>query len=227
MKDLIYKEFRLCMQPLLLLYFLAAFMILIPNYPYLIPCFFIGNAIFNSMQMSQANSDILFTAMLPVSKNSIVKAKYLYVVCIQLLFILVTIPVMLLNHAIVHLPNNAGIDACPAMYLGYFLVFTVFNCTFLPTFYRNVSKIGRAFLVSTIAVFIAIFLFEGVFIASSAAADKVHIFAWIKNNIDCWPSSAASLGIQLGLALLGAAVYAVFTYLSYRRSCALFDKVDI
>lgn len=227
MKNLIYKEFRLCMQPIMLLYFISVFMLLIPNYFYLVIPFFIGNAIFNSMQMSYANSDTLFTAMLPVSKNNVVKAKYLFVVCVQLMLILLSIPMIFLNHALIGLGNNGGIDACPAIYLGFFLVFTIFNCTFLPTFYKNINKIGRAFLVSLIAVFIFIFAFEGFFIAAAAAADKVPFFAWIENNVDCWPGTSKALGIQLILAFAGAVVYAVCTYASYKKSCGFFNKVDI
>ena len=227
MKNLIYKEFRLCMNPLLYLYFIAAFMLLIPGYMYLVSAFFLGNAIFNSMQLSNANSDVLFTAMLPVSKNTIVKAKYLFVVCLQMIMIALFVVMMFMNHLLIKTPNPGGIDACPAMFLGFFCVYALFNATFLPLFYKNVNKIGRAFLISLIIVFAFILLFEGFFIAASAAKDSVPFFAWIANNIDCWPPAPNQLGLQLGAALLGAAIYAVTTLLSYKASCRHFDKVDI
>lgn len=227
MKNLLYKEFRLCMQPLVIIFFIAAFMLLIPNYMYLVPFFFTGNALFNSMQVSVANSDALFTAMLPVSKRSIVKSKFLFVVCVQLIMILLCVGVMFLSHSINTLPNKGGIDACPALFCGAFIVYAVFNATFMPIFYRNGYKADKAFLISTIAVFAFIFLFEGFFIAAGAAQDKVAFFNWIENNIDCWPKNGASLAYQLIMVLAGALIYAVVTILSCRRSARLFEKVDV
>ena len=227
MKNLIYKEFKLCMNPLLYLYFLAALMLLIPGYMYTVAAFFLGNAIFNSMQLSNANSDALFTAMLPVSKNTIVKAKYLFVVCLQLIMIALFVIMMFVHQLLIKSPNPGGIDACPAMFLGFFCVYTVFNCTFLPLFYKNVNKISRAFFISLIAVFAFVLLFEGFFITSNVLKETVPFFGWISSNIDCWPTAPKQIALQLGTALFGAAIYAVGTLLSYRRSCRYFDKVDI
>ena len=227
MKNLLYKEFKLCMQPLVVIFYVAVFMLLIPNYMYLVPFFFTGNALFNSMQVSIANSDALFTSMLPVSKHSIVKSKFMFIVCVQLIMLLLCIPVMFLNHALISAGNKAGIDACPALFLGAFLVYSVFNSTFMPIFYKTGYKTDKAFLISTIAVFAFIFVFEGIFIAAAAAQNRVPFFAWLENNVDCWPSNASSLTIQLVCALVGAAIYALATYAAYRRSCKYFDKVDV
>lgn len=228
MKNLLYKEFRLCMQPLVVIFFAAAFMLLIPSYMYLVPFFFTGNSLFNSMQVSTANSDTLFTAMLPVSKREIVKSKYLFIICVQLIMLALCVPMIFLNHSLIGMPNKAGIDACPALFCGAFIVYTVFNATFLPVFYRNGYKAEKAFLISTVAVFAFIFVFEGFFIACGSKLNELSpFFAWMENNIDCWPKDAHSLLVQLGFAGIGLVIYVIGTYLSYRRSCALFDRVDI
>ncbi|MCR5808372.1 MAG: ABC-2 transporter permease [Clostridiales bacterium] len=227
MKKLLYKEFKLCMHPLVFFFSLSALMFLIPSYVYLVACFFTGNAIFNSMQISNSNSDVLFTALLPISKREAVKSKYLFVAVIQLAMMLVFTAMIFVHHALLTDANKAGLDACPALLGGCFLVYSVFNATFLPFFYKNGYKAERAFLISTIAVFLFIFVFEGFFIAAGAAAGSVPFFAWIENNIDCWPGSSSSLLYQLLFIGAGLLIYFFITLLSYRRSCKLFDEVDI
>ena len=227
MKNLLYKEFRLCMQPLVLIFFAASLMLLIPNYMYLVPFFFTGNALFNSMQVSVANSDTLFTAMLPVSKKDVVLSKFLFVVCVQLIMIAICVLMLFVHHAIFTEGNKAGIDACPALFLGAFSVYAVFNATFMPIFYKSGYKAEKAFLISTICVFAFIFIFEGVFIAAAAAEGQVSFFAWLEQNIDCWPDNGHKLILQLAAAGIGAVIYAFVTYLAYRRSCKYFDKVDV
>lgn len=227
MKNLLYKEFRLCMQPMVLIFYCAAFMLLIPNYMYLVPFFFTGNALFNSMQVSVSNSDALFTAMLPVSKRNVVKSKFAFVICVQLIMILLCAGMIFLNHALLGQSNKAGIDACPALFLGAFLVYAVFNATFMPIFYKNGYKAEKAFLISTLAVFIFIFVFEGIMIAAAAASGQIAVFAWIENNIDCWPASPSSVAIQLISAAAGAGIYALVTYSAYRKCCKYFEKVDV
>lgn len=227
MKNLLYKEFRLSMQPLVLIFFLGAFMLLIPNYMYLVPCFFTGNSIFNSIQINSANNDILYTALLPVSKRESVKAKYLFVVIIQLIMILLFIPMMFLNHKIVGMPNKGGIDACPAMLGGAFLTYAVFNLTFLPIYYKRGFKADRAFLFSTFAVFGFIFLFECFFITAAALSEKVPFFKLIERTIDIWPQNSGALLAQLCFAAVCAGLYAFITWLGIRRCCRIFEKVDI
>ena len=43
MKNLLYKELRLCVPPFVFFYLGFAFMVLIPSYPYLVAFFFICN----------------------------------------------------------------------------------------------------------------------------------------------------------------------------------------
>ena len=50
MKALLNKEFRLCLHPAVFIYLALFLMLLIPNYPYLVSCFFVCNAIFFCFQ---------------------------------------------------------------------------------------------------------------------------------------------------------------------------------
>lgn len=227
MKNLIYKEFKLCMQPLVWIFFAFVLMLLIPNYIYLVPCFFVGNAIFQTMQVGAVNNDVLFSNLLPVSKRDTVKAKYLFVICVELIMTALYVGMIFVNHKLIGSPNMAGIDACPALIGGCFLIHAVFNAIFLPVFYKSGFKAGRAFVFSAIAVFAVMFVFEGIFIAAGAAADKSALFAAIESTIDCWPETGRALSAQLIFTGAFAVLYAVVTWLSYLHSASIFEKSDI
>ena len=83
MKALLNKEFKLCLHPTVFIYLGLILMLLIPNYPYLVSCFFVCNAIFFIFQTARENGDAMYTAMLPVSKAQAVRARVLFVVIIQ------------------------------------------------------------------------------------------------------------------------------------------------
>ncbi|MBO4848412.1 MAG: ABC-2 transporter permease [Clostridia bacterium] len=227
MKDLLYKEYRLCMQPIVYIFFGFVLMLLIPSYPYTIPCFFIGNAIFNSFQVSVGNNDSLFTAMLPIAKKDVVKAKLFFIISIQLIMLLLYVPMIALNNALYDGCNNAGIDACPALIGSCFVLFGLFNVTFLPCFYKTGYRTGRAFLISTIVVFAWIVLSEGFFIAARAAMDQAPLFNWIETHIDCRAETGAQWCAQLIYTAVGALIWAALSSAALVRSAKAFEKVDV
>ena len=215
------------MHPMVYLFYTFVFMLFIPNYIYLIPCFFTCNSIFYVFQQGVTNNDILFTALLPVSKHRVVESRFLFAVIIQLLMLLLYIPMIFINHAVNPAGNLAGVDASITLLASCLILFAVFNSVFMPEFYKTGYKAGRSFLISAIAVFVWIFLSEGVFIAAGAAAEQLSFFAWIKENLDCWAHDASSLTAQLIALGVGIIVYAAATGLSLKRSKANFDNVDL
>ena len=91
MSKLLYKEFRLCMQPLVLIFFLFVLMLLIPSYPYTIMGFFICNGLFYSFTQSIADNDTLFTLLLPVSKKDAVRGKLWFMLLVQLALVVLCV----------------------------------------------------------------------------------------------------------------------------------------
>ena len=229
MNKLLYKEFRLCMHPMVPLFFLFVFMLLIPNYLYLIPCFFICNAIFYAFQQGAASNDTLFTVLLPVSKSKAVLSKYLYVIILQMIMLLLYLPLIFLNHAIFAEGNKAGIDACFTLIGAGFVLFAVFDLVFLPSFFKTGYKAGKSFLIGAIAVFAWIFICEGVFIASNSEAlqSAVPFFGWVARYLDGWPRDGKTLGVQLGFTAVGALIFAVSNLISYKLSVKNFEMVDL
>ncbi|MDE5951855.1 MAG: ABC-2 transporter permease, partial [Acetatifactor sp.] len=84
MSKLIKKELTLTAAPLTYIFLAFGLMAMIPGYPILVGGFFICLGIFYTFQFAREYNDVLYTALLPVRKRDVVKARYLFVVCIQL-----------------------------------------------------------------------------------------------------------------------------------------------
>ena len=78
MKNRLFKELRLFAAPYAYLFLLAAAMVLIPGYPILISTYFLAFGVFQSFQTVRETHDLLFTALLPLPKNGIVRGKFAF-----------------------------------------------------------------------------------------------------------------------------------------------------
>jgi len=227
MKSLLYKEYKLCLVPMVPLFYLFALMLLIPSYPYQVAAFFTCNSIFYLLKQASLNGDTLYSAMLPVSKAEVVKARVRFVVIIQMIMFLLLIPMILLNHRLFPGGNPAGVDGSVTLLAFVLVVFTVFNAVCLPGFYREEAKIDRLFLFSVIGVFGWIILSEGFMIAAGAARDLAPFFAWVESHLDCYPATDGAWGAQLAALAVGALVYGAGTGLTARRAADIFQRVDL
>ena len=100
-----------------------------------------------------------------------------------------------------------------ALFAAGFLLYTVFNAVFLPTFYRNGYKVGAAFIKALIPVTLVMVVCE--------ALPHLPGWGWL-DDLD----GATQLRLLPVLAV-SAAVYAASMLLSFRRAAALYEKVDL
>ncbi|MBR0135803.1 MAG: ABC-2 transporter permease [Clostridia bacterium] len=226
MRNLLYKEFKLCMMPIVWAFMAFVLMLLIPNYLYLIPCFFICNAIFYVFQTGTVNNDLLYTVLLPVGKRDAVKARYLFVIIIQMIMLILYVVMIAIKNAVMPI-SNFGLDACPTLIGAALITFAVFNAVFLPEFYKTGVKAGRSFLLASIAIFVWITVCEGFFIAAASASDKAAAFGWVAANIDCMPKTAEAWTAQLIIIAVCAVIYAAVNMLSCKASCKNLEKVNL
>ncbi len=226
MRNLLYKEFKLCMMPIVWAFMAFVLMLLIPNYLYLIPCFFICNAIFYVFQTGTVNNDLLYTVLLPVGKRDAVKARYLFVIIIQMIMLILYVVMIAIKNAVMPI-SNFGLDACPTLIGAALITFAVFNAVFLPEFYKTGVKAGRSFLLASIAIFVWITVCEGFFIAAASASDKVTAFGWVAANVDCMPKTAEAWTAQLIIIAVCAVIYAAVNLLSCKASCKNLEKVNL
>ena len=217
MKALLNKEIKLASSVITWLFLAFAAMTMIPGYPILVGAFFVCLGIFHSFQNWRENNDILYTALLPVRKTDVVKAKFEFVILIQMLFfalsfILTILRMTVLKNTDVYV-KNVMMNANQA-YLGYvLLIFAVFNAVFICGFFRTAYKFSKPFVASGIVVFIII-----------ALTETLHHIPGLEflNRTDT--AGDARMWIIL---IVCAVIYALATVLSIKRSKLLFEQIDL
>lgn len=217
MSLLLRKEIRLSALLLTWLFIGFGAMTLLPGYPILCGVFFITLGIFQSFQSAREANDIVYSALLPVAKKDVVKGKYQFVMTVELcgfalMAVLTLLRMTALNGSAIY-RQNALMNANP-FYLGAaLLIFGVFNVIFVGGFFRTAYQLGKPFVVYTIAAFLLI-----------GAAETLHHIPGLE-VVNAFGTDHA--GLQTALFLGGTLLYIVMTYLSYRKACADFEKIDL
>ena len=216
MKKLFYKEMKLSANPLTYWFIAFSAMTMIPNYPILVGSFFICLGIFHTYQQIREYDDVTYTVMLPVKKQDIVTAKYLFVLFIELtafiLCTLLTIIRMKILGTAVPYATNQLMNANMA-YLGYtMIVFAVFNSIFLAGFFKTTYKIGKPFFIFCVVSFIIIIIGE-----------ILHHIPDLEslNN----PSNLSMP--QVVIFAIGIVVFMLCTWLSYQKAVKDFEGIDL
>ncbi len=215
MKNLLYKEFRLVINPLYFLTVLFGALLLIPQWPYFIAMlylfFFVVPNVFTN---AKAINDTGFTMMLPIRKREVVKARVISVATLELAQVVSAVPFAFLNMSL-YPHGNMLIDANLA-YIGcVFMMYGIFNAIFFPMFYKTAYKLGWPLAIATTASF----LFASAVEVLTAAVPAVnHVLDGISGD---------ALIRQLPVLGAGILLYALLTALAYQKSVAKFEKVDL
>lgn len=213
MCDLLWKELRLAAHPSLYVFVCMGALVLIPAYPYGIVFFFALLGIFQSIMYARETRDIYFTALLPVRKRDVVKAKLLLAAFAEILQLLLSLPFAFLRTLYLPEGNPVGIEANAAYYGFGLMIFGVFNLTFFTRFFKTAYKAGTAFLIALIPCALGIFAME--------AAVHAPGLAWLDET------SPEALARQLPVLLAGAAVYAGTWFWTLAAAGKRFEKVDL
>lgn len=192
-------------------------MFFLPGYPILCGVFFVTLGIFQSFQNAREANDMVFSALLPISKRDVVKGKYLFTCAIELCgILLMTIAVVfrmtLLSCAAVYRSNalmNANLFALGMAFIG----FGLFNLIFVGGFFKTAYRFGRPFVGYTITVFLTICI-----------AEALHHFPGL-GFLNAFGTE--HFAVQLLLLGIGAAFYLAVTVLSCKKACKHFEKIDL
>ena len=216
MKNLFYKELKLAVHPTMWLFFALSAMVLIPQYPYYLVFFYSCLAVFFTCLRSRENRDFLYTALLPVSKRDVVRARFLTVAFFQLLQMLVTVPFAVWS--LRHNPagsNSVGIE-CNAAFFGLSaLMLGGFNLCFLPPFYKTAQKLGWPLFYG--GAFVTLYI--------AIAETLVHIPGRLSAFLDS--KEPEVIKKQLPVLLGGLLLYGLLTLLAMHRSEKNFEKVSL
>ena len=217
MREILIKELKLSASPLAYFFILFGLMFFLPGYPVLCGAFFVTLGLYQSFQYAREANDIEFSALLPIAKKDVVRAKFLFVCLIEgcsllLMLIAALIRMTVLSDAPVY-RMNALMNANFFALAGALLVFALFNLIFLGGFFKNAYDLGRPFVAYTVAAFLLIFALEA--LHHIPGLEAVNAFGF------------EHMGLQLALLLAGAAAFLVLTLLSCKAACRNFDRLDL
>ncbi|ERK58799.1 hypothetical protein HMPREF1983_00699 [Gemella bergeri ATCC 700627] len=216
MKKLFYKEMKLTANSLSYWFIAFSAMTMIPRYPILVGTFFICLGIFYTYQQTREYDDITYTVMLPVKKQDVVTAKYLFVLFIEFIaFILCT----LLTVIRMKVSGNVAPYAIKELmnanvaYLGYIIIiFAIFNSIFLAGFFKTAYKIGKPFVIFCIVSSIVI-----------VVGEVLHHIPGLESL-----NEPSNLSIpQVVIFVIGVIIFILCTWFSYKKAIKDFEEIDL
>lgn len=215
MNKLIIKEFSLAMHPITPMMLLLSAMVLIPNYPYIVIFFYVSMAIFFTCLSGRENNDVVYSLNLPVAKKNVVKARFIFAVILEIVQLLLMIPFVMINQRANSVGNQAGMDANIALFAIGFITYGLFNFVFFGSYYKNVTKVGTAFVKSSILLFIL------------AGLDVICSYAvpFVRNVLDT--ADFEFLMQKIVFLLVGLSVYLILTGIIYGKSVQNFENQDL
>ena len=213
MFNLLYKELRLAAHPNLFIFTLLGALVIVPAYPYGMVFIFGCLAPYITMMYGRETNDIYYSALLPVPKRDVVKAKCLLFVTAQIAQVLISLPFAVLRVHVLPNGNLAGIEANVAYYGFGFIIYALFNFIFLTEFFKTAYKAGRAFLLAMIPAVFVMTVME--------VLSHIPQFAWLDSV------QTTALVRQLPILLVGVVVYIVANIFAYQIAARRFEEVDL
>ena len=217
MRNLLIKEIKL--PTLMLTYFFIAFglMFFVPGYPILCGAFFPCLGLFQSYLNAREANDLVFSALLPVSKRDVAKSKICFACAVELCaFALMAAVTLIRMTALADAPayrENALMNANPFALGMALVIFGLFNLVFIAGFFKTSYKIGKPFVIFTIACFAVIALAET--LHHIPGLEALNAFGF------------DDLPLQLGLLAAGIVCYAALMALALRSSEESFENTDL
>jgi ABC-2 type transport system permease protein len=215
MKNLLYKEIKLALNPSVYFFLCFGALLLIPSWPFFIAFMYLFIAVMNTLMEGKANLDILFTVSLPVRKIDVVRARVYAVAAFEFLQIAAAAPFAVLNKVIHPHGNTAGMNPNIAFFGFVFIMYAVFNAILFPMFYRKAYKPGVPVLISTLAAL----LFVG------AVETLVHVIPVLAAHLN--PIGAAQVLSQLAVLAAGILVFLLGARIAFVMASRNFEKVDL
>lgn len=216
LNKLFYKELRLVTHPTSIMFFGLAALMLIPNYPYYVTFFYTALGVFFCCLSGRENNDIFYTAMLPVAKGDIVRARFLFACTLELVQFALAVPFALIRQSFSAVPpNQVGIEANIAFFGLAFVMMGLFNLVFFTRYYKNPDNVGKCFAVASVVMFVYMTVMEAL----------VHAVPFMRDCIDT--TDAYFVKEKLVFLFAGAAVYALLTFAAMKISVKSFQKLDL
>ena len=215
MKNLLMKELRLALHPAAVMFLALSAMLLIPNYPMYVIFFYTSLGIFFISLTGRENHDIPFTLSLPISRRALVRARILLAVLLETAQLLAAILFAILRQNLPIGANLVGMDVNAAFFGSSLLMLGVFNYAFFTSYYHAPEKVGRAFILGSMA--------ETAYMLLAEIA--VHAVPFARDVLDA--SGSEGMAARLAVLGIGAAAFILLTLLAERRAIGSFQKLDL
>jgi hypothetical protein len=231
MKNLLYKEFKLAVHPLIYLFIpIFALTIITPAFPpcvmfvYVVSCYTI---LFLGANKGQQSNDLLYSALLPIRKKDIVKARIFTCIFIHLLFLAITLallPMAINSHN--DLVNIAISEGTAYEDFGYsvnqFLAvagfsiigYGIVDIIYFAIYYKKGKSIVASTLISGLAMFIFVFL-------TTAILPQIDSLKPFFFDLIC-----KSWWSQIIFFAICACIAGGLNYIAYRVGSKQLEKVD-
>ena len=166
MKNLLYKEFKLSIHPLTYFFVgLMAMAALAPSFPSFVPLLYFGAAytfLFIGMNKTTTTNDLLYTCMLPIKREDVVKARVFSTTFLQLYDLVLVFSFFAINEFIFQVdsdPKDLGIISLNLdqgfVLLGVYLIcLSIYDLIYMPWFYKNGKSIIANMLVAVLTVMV-------------------------------------------------------------------------
>lgn len=217
MSKLLRKETHLAASPLSYWFILFALMTMIPGYPILVGAFFVCLGLFQSYQNAREQNDVIYTALLPVRKIDIVRAKFAFTLLIEcvawgLCAIMTLLRMVFLSASPIFIANammNANL-----VYLGWIaVIFGLFNLIFVRGYFRTVYKLGKPFVVFAVLGFLVVGVAE--------VLHHVPGLEWLNNT------GFDRIGGQVVFLCAGIALFLLMTGYAFYASVKSMEQLDL
>lgn len=217
MYNLVLKDLKLGVNPwFFVLPILTGALMLVPGWIYfLVPFYFCCITVPNTLGGFKSQNDLKFSAIMPVTKKDIVRARIAVIVILELLHLLVAIIFSLFTLRLY--PNLNYFFFAP--YLGFwglcFIMLAIFNLVLLPMYFKTAYKYGAAATASNAAALLFAGAAQWIGIQSSWANDMFYGYG-VENK-----------AVQFSILIAGIMIFIAFTLLAYRIAVKRFLKVEL
>ncbi|HZG76789.1 MAG TPA: ABC-2 transporter permease [Paenibacillus sp.] len=217
MFNLLMKDLKLGVHPFFFVMpLLTGALMLVPGWIYFVVLlYFCCITIPNMFAGYKTQNDLMFTAMMPVSKKDIVKARVAVIVILELLHIVIAMFYGMITSRLY--PEMVYYFFAPS--LGFwglcFVMLAIFNIYFISMYYKTAYKYGAATCISIAAAL----LFAG-------AAQWMGIQNAFVSDI-FYSAGVDNTAIHASILVAGVLIFMAFTMIAYRVATIRFLRVEV
>ena len=206
MKNLLYKEFKLSIHTLTYFFIgLMALSALSPSFPSFVPLLYFGATytfLFIGMNKTTTTNDLLYTCLLPIKREDVVKARVFSTTVLQIIDLFAVFAFLAINGFVFQEgqdPSELGIISIGIkqgiFLLGAYLIsLSVFDLVYMPWFYKNGKSIILNMFVGMFAVMfvgglltiIPYLLFKDIITIGSPSANYILQFGFLLVALGIW-----------------------------------------